>query len=357
MGTNRKILLSGIQPTGRPHIGNYFGMMKQCIDMQEQYDCNIFIADLHALTQIQDRNELSENILNIAIDFLAIGLDPKKTIFYKQSDAPQVTELSWIFSCLMPIPQLMLTHAFKSIVAKNHISKIDNIDEYFENKSKAGFSKYNDVIEGAFSGIKVGLSTYPLLMAADIVISDADVVPIGQDQKQHLEIARDMVQKFNFKFGETFKLPTGVVMEDVATVPGTDGKKMSKSYKNTIPLFATDEEIRKAVMSIPTDSKGVDEAKDVETDKVFALHKLFTKGSELDDVRNRYNTGGIGYKESKDILVKNIQGFITPLREKRAQIAKDPEAVIKILKEGGAKARMRAEIKMEIVRRNIGVSI
>jgi len=198
---------------------------------------------------------------------------------------------------------------------------------------------------------------YPLLMAADILIQDADVVPVGLDQKQHCEIAKDTGEKFNRIFGETFKLPEPLVIETLKTIPGTDGKKMSKSYKNTIPLFATDSEIKLAVMGIPTDSKAEEEAKDPETDKVFALHKLFTVGPEFEDMQERYEAGGIGYRESKEILIKNIIHFVSPLREKRDAIAKDLNFVHDVLNEGGKKARNRAEEKMEDVRIKIGVTL
>ncbi len=207
----KKILLSGIKPTGRPHIGNYFGMMKQCVDMQDTYESHIFIADLHALTTIQNKEELAELTLNTAMDFLAIGVDPTKSILYKQSDVPQVAEMGWIFNCITTMPYLSRAHAFKDAEAKN-------------------------------KEISVGVFDYPLLMAADILVPDADVVPVGQDQKQHLEIARDTAEKFNRIFGDTFKLPEPIILENVKVVPGTDGQKMSKSYGNTIPLFATDDD-------------------------------------------------------------------------------------------------------------------
>jgi tryptophanyl-tRNA synthetase len=325
MKNEEKTLLSGIQSTGAVHIGNYFGAMKQYVDLQNEYKSYIFIADLHSLTTVQNAKELNSNILNVAMDFLAIGLDPKVTTLFKQSDAPQVAELAWIFESLTTMPYLMRAHAFKDAEAKN-------------------------------KEINVGVFNYPMLMAADILIRDPDVVPVGLDQKQHVEIARDTAEKFNRIYGETFKLPKPLIMENVQTVPGTDGRKMSKSYKNTIELFATDEAIKKAVMSIPTDSKGVDEAKDPEKDNVFAIHKLFTVGTELEELKDRYENGGIGYKESKDMLVKNIIKFTAPLRDKRKEFEDHPDDVIEILHEGGKKARKEAEEKMEEVRRKIGVS-
>ncbi len=320
------ILVSGVKPTGKPHIGNYFGAMKQFVDLQDTYQSYIFIVDLHALTTVQNRKELEENTLNVALDYLAIGIDPSKTILYKQSDVPQVTELSWIFSCLTTMPYLMRAHAFKDAEAKN-------------------------------KEINVGVFNYPLLMAADILLPDADVVPVGLDQKQHIEITRDVAEKFNRIYGETFKLPKPIILENVQTIIGTDGQKMSKSYKNTIPLFATDEEIKSAVMKIPTDSKGVEDKKDSEKDNVFALHKLFTVGPELEELRDRYESGGIGYKESKDILIKNIIKTISPMRERRKVLEQDIDSVKEILRKGGNVARARIEEKMQDVRKKVGLTV
>ncbi len=310
----KKILLSGIKPTGRPHIGNYFGVMKQWVEMQEQYDSYLFIADLHALTTVQNKEELSKLTLDTAIDFLAIGLDPKKATLYKQSDVPQVTEMGWIFNCITTMPYLARAHAFKDAEAKN-------------------------------KEISVGLFDYPLLMAADILVPDADVVPVGQDQKQHLEIARDTAEKFNRIFGDTFKLPEPIIIENVKVVPGTDGQKMSKSYGNTIPLFASDEEIKKAVMSIVTDS-----AAGVPTN-VYAIHALLKDKKSLDAL---YEEKKGKYKDLKDALIADLIAFIAPMRERRAEFEKNKDEVIKILKEGGKVANKRAEEKMQQVRKAIG---
>lgn len=325
MKSGKKILVSGVKSTGRPHIGNYFGAMKQMVDMQDEHECHIFIADLHALTSVNDPAKLSQDTLDLAIDYLALGLDPKKVTLYKQSDTPQVAELAWIFNCITTMPYLMRAHAFKDAEAKN-------------------------------KDINVGVFDYPILMTADILLPGGEIVPVGLDQKQHIEIARDTAEKFNRIFGETFAMPEGLIMKDVMTVPGTDGQKMSKSYGNTIGLFASDDEIIKAVMKIPTDSKGVDEPKNPDDCKVFALHKLFATAEELADIRARYEKGGLGYKESKDILAKNISAFIAPLRAKREQIASDTEYVIDLLKEGGKKAHMRAEKKMEEIRAKVGLA-
>jgi tryptophanyl-tRNA synthetase len=323
--TQKKILLSGTQATGKPHVGNYFGAMKQFVDLQEEYRSHIMIADYHSLNTIQNAAELSQNILGVAMDYLAIGLDPEKVVIFKQSDVSEHTELAWIFNTMTTMPYLMRAHAFKDAEAKG-------------------------------KEISVGTFDYPMLMAADILLYSPDVVPVGQDQKQHVEISRDTAEKFNHIFGDTFTLPKEIIMENVKIVPGTDGRKMSKSYGNTIPLFASDEEIKKAVMSVPTDSKGIDEPKDIENDKVFALHKLFP-GIEFPDIEEKYTQGGIGYKESKEILIKNISRFIAPLRETRTKIESDKEYVLDVLKEGGKKAKKIAEAKMEIVRKKIGVTL
>jgi len=324
MTNAKKILISGVKPTGRPHVGNYFGAMKQFVDLQDEYDARVFIADYHAITTVQNAAQLREHTLDVALDYLAIGIDPKKTLLFKQSDIPEVCELDWFFNCITTMPFLMRAHAYKDAEAKN-------------------------------KEINVGLFDYPLLMAADILVQDADVVPVGQDQKQHVEYARDTAEKFNRIFGDTFKMPNALIYEYVKVVPGTDGQKMSKSYGNTIPLFAEDDEIQKAVMGIPTNSQGVAEPKDPEKDNIFAFHKLFADEKEIVEIERRYREGGLGYKESKDILIANMKRFIAPLREKRKEFAKDKEAVQKMLKENGEKAHELAHEKMKQVRKAVGI--
>jgi tryptophanyl-tRNA synthetase len=329
MANNKKVLLSGVKPTGRVHIGNYFGAMKQFVEMQNEYESYVFIADYHAVTTVQNASELSQSIIDVALDYLAIGLDPKKVVLFKQSDVPQVHELTWIFNCITTMPYLMRAHAYKDAEAKN-------------------------------KEINVGVFDYPLLMASDILLQDADVVPVGQDQKQHVEYARDTAEKFNriFEAGkDILKIPAPLILKDVETVPGTDGRKMSKSYGNVIPLFATYEEIKKAVMSIPTDSKGVDESKNPEESNIFAIHKLLLNDAEKKALAERYTKGGMGYKEAKEGLIASLEAFIKPLREKRAMLAGDLETVFDILKEGGERASMRAEKKLEEVRKAVGVKI
>ncbi len=325
MHTGKKVLLSGVKPTGRPHIGNYFGAMRQFVELQNEYDPYIFIADYHALTTVQNREEMESNSIDIALDYLAIGLDPSKVTLYTQSSVRLATELAWIFDCLTTMPYLMRAHAFKDAEARN-------------------------------KEINAGIFNYPMLMAADILLFDANVVPVGQDQKQHIEITRDTAEKFNRIFGETFTLPEPLILSSVETVPGTDGRKMSKSYDNAIPLFAEDDEIEKLVMGITTDSKGVDEAKDPDSCTVFALHRLVSGADDLAELERRYREGGIGYKEAKERLVESMKKFITPLREYRRELAENRSDVYRILTEGGEKARARAEEKMTLVRERIGVT-
>lgn len=317
-------MISGIKPTGRPHIGNYFGAMKQFVGLQEKYKSYVFIANYHALTSLKNREELAQNSFDIALDYLAIGLDPSKTTIFLQSDVPEVAELAWVFNCLTTVPYLKRAHAFKDAEANN-------------------------------KEIDVGTFDYPILMAADILIQNADVVPVGQDQKQHVEIARDTAGKFNRVFGETFKLPEPFIMKEVETIPGIDGRKMSKSYSNAIPLFAEDAEIKRAVMSIVTDSKGASDPKDPSKCNIFALHKLFSQPAELLEIKKRYGTGNISYKESKELLAENIILFVRPIRERREALSRDKEKVLKILKNGGEIARENALLKMQEVREKTGL--
>ena len=314
---DKKRMLSGVKPTGRPHIGNYFGAMRQFVEFEKDYDSFFMIADYHALNGIQSREEMQANILGVAMDYLAIGLDPKKSVIFKQSDVSAHTECAWVFNTITTMPFLMRAHAFKDAEAKN-------------------------------KDINVGTFDYPLLMAADILLYDTDVVPVGQDQKQHVEIARDTAEKFNRIFGETFKLPKEMILEGVAVVPGTDGQKMSKSYGNTIPLFAEKDEIVKAVMSIVTDSSGE------RPENVYQIHKLFRDEASLNAL---YEEKKGKYKELKEALIEDIEEFIAPMREKRKYFEQNPEEVLKILEDGGERARAVADEKMKDVREKIGVKL
>jgi len=323
----KKKLISGVKPTGRPHIGNYFGAMRQFVEMQDQFDSTIFIADFHAFTIVQNKEIMENYTIELATDYLAIGLDPKKVTLFKQSDTPEVTTLGWIFNCITTMPYLMRAHAYKDAEAKN-------------------------------KEINVGVFDYPLLMAADILVHDIEIVPVGEDQRQHVEYARDTAEKFNRIFGETFILPKAHILDSVKTIPGTDGRKMSKSYGNTIQLFATTDEIKKAVMSIPTDSIAVKDPKpEYKKDTVYLLHELFATGDELEKITDGYKNGGLSYKESKDTLIKNIDAFISPMRDKRAELAKDKDYVRGVLADGAKTARKAVINKMEEVYKKIGFSI
>ena len=311
----KKVLLSGIKPTGDMHLGNYFGAIRQFVDLQDQYETSIFIADLHAITTVQDKEKLSKSILNITMDYLACGLDPKKVCLFKQSDIAEVTELCWYFNCLVTVPFLERAHAYKDTEAKGKEAS-------------------------------VGLFDYPVLMAADILIQDSDIVPVGQDQKQHIEYARDIAQKFNNAYGETFKLPEPLIMDNVAVVPGIDGRKMSKSYDNVIPLFGTDEEIKKAVMGIVTDSTGK------RPENVYAIHKLFRDEAYLADLYAKHEGK---YKDLKEALLSDVIAFIGPMRDKRKYYEDNIDEVKKILQDGRDKARNQVLKKMQDVRTKVGV--
>lgn len=322
----KKVLLSGVKPTGTAHLGNYFGAMKQFVDLQNsgEYEVFIMVADLHALTTVKDSKDLNNNINNLILDYLAIGLDPKKITIFRQSQVSEHAELAWIFNCITTMPELMRAHSFKDAEAKN-------------------------------KDINVGVFTYPLLMAADILLYDTNIVPVGRDQQQHLEIARDTARTFNNLYGETFIEPEALIMQDVAVVPGTDGQKMSKSYNNVIPLFASDEVWQKAVMSIVTDSKTPDEAKDPESCNVFAIHKLVTPTDKLEEIRKRYIDGGIGYKESKDLLLESIKNYFGSMREVREKLAENPEFVRDSLNMGTEKIQKIAQTKMQTIREMVGL--
>lgn len=320
----KKIGLSGIKPTGKAHLGNYFGAMRQFVELQEKFNMHIFIADYHAMTTVSDANSLQENTKDLILDYLAIGLDPEKVILYRQSVIPELTELTWVFNCLVTVPWLERAHAFKDRTAKG--------------------------IEAT-----VGLFDYPILMAADILLPGGEIIPVGKDQIQHIEMTREIARKFNNTYGETFSEPTEHVMDSVAVVPGTDGQKMSKSYGNTIPLFGTDKEIKKAIMGIVTDSKLPDEPKNPDECNVFALHKLITSEPQLSEIKQAYEQGGLGYGDSKKILLENYLEFIKPMREKRKYYENNQGIVRQILDEGKTKIQKIAQLKMKEVRQKVGL--
>ncbi|MBI4067943.1 tryptophan--tRNA ligase [Candidatus Kaiserbacteria bacterium] len=308
-------LLTGLQPSGALHIGNYFGALKPFADMYNTYESYLMVVDYHALTTTRDPKELKANIFNAVRDYLSVGVDPSKAVIFQQSQVQEHTELAWIFECLVTVPFLELAHAYKDKVAKG--------------------------LEA-----NAGLFNYPMLMAADILLYDTNVVPVGQDQKQHVEYAREAAAKFNNVYGETFKEPRELIQESVAVVPGTDGKKMSKSYGNTIPLFGTKDEIAKAVMSIVTDSSGE------KPKNVYTIHKLLKSKSALGFI---YEASMGNYKTLKEALIEDLDALIAPMRAKRESITDDD--IRRILKEGSDRARVVASVKMATVRKRIGVAL
>lgn len=309
----KKRLLTGLQPSGTLHIGNYFGALKPFVDLYPQYESFLMVVDYHALTSLKDAPTLRTNIISATKDYLAAGVDPKQVTLFQQSQVQEHTELAWILECLVTVPFLELSHAYKDKLAKG--------------------------LEA-----NAGLFNYPMLMAADILLYDTDVVPVGQDQRQHIEYAREAAAKFNNTYGATFTEAQGLIQDTVAVVPGTDGKKMSKSYKNTIPLFGSREELHAAVMSIVTDSSGE------RPEHVYAIHRLFKSEAELAPLYEEHKGK---YKALKEALAEDIDAALSPLREKRASIT-DAD-VYAVLKEGSDKARERAAAKMRDVREKVGV--
>lgn len=325
MTKSNKTILSGITPSGKLHLGNYFGAMKQHLEMQEQGDAFYFIANYHSLTSLSDGEQIRENSLNIALDYLALGLNPDKCTFFLQSDVPQVTELSWILGSLCPVSLMEKAVAYKDKVAN-------------------GLSP------------NIGLFTYPILQAADILIYDSDIVPVGADQKQNLEICRDLAGKLNHVYGDDLlKLPEPHIVKEVAVVPGIDGRKMSKSYNNTIEIFDEGKSLKKRVMAIETDSTPLEEPKDPERCNVFALIKLFADTNKKEDIIRQYKAGGFGYGHAKKELLWLINDTFGEARERRKELEQDSDYIMNVLKEGGKKARQRAEFVMERVREATGI--
>ena len=316
--------LTGIQPSGKLHWGNYFGAMKSMFDLQEKGGNFMFIANFHAMTTVRDGAALREATRDVALDYLACGLDPEKTVVYRQSDVPEVQELAWYLSCLAPMGLLERCHSYKDKMAH-------------------GF----DATHGLFA--------YPVLMAADILIMNADLVPVGRDQKQHLEVTRDLAQKFNNAYGEIFTLPDAYIPESVATIPGTDGQKMSKSYHNTIGLFEDPKSIKKKVMGIVTDSTPMEEPKEPEGNAVYELYKLFATPEETAAMAAAFRAGGYGYGHAKKALLEAYHRLFDPMREKRERLEKDPATLEDILRDGARKARETAAPVMEKVRRAVGL--
>jgi len=317
-------ILSGIQPSGQLHIGNYFGMMKPMIQNMDRGELYAFIVNFHAMTSVQGRDLLASGTLNAAADFLALGLDPERCIFWVQSDVPEVTELTWILSTLTPMGLLERCHSYKD-------------------KTTKGIAASH------------GLFSYPVLMAADILLYQAEIIPVGKDQKQHVEVARDIAQKFNNAFGETFVLPEPEIDDSVATVPGIDGQKMSKSYGNTIPIFLEGKELKKRVMAIVTDSTPVEEPKNPDTCNLYNIYKLFASPQRVKEVRDLYINGGAAYGRIKLELFDILQEHFRDAREKRARILADPAALRDILRKGAEKARAKAAGTLSQVRDKVGL--
>ncbi|MBI2824176.1 MAG: tryptophan--tRNA ligase [Planctomycetia bacterium] len=304
-------VLSGIQPTGRFHWGNYFGAIRQYIDLQDAGEAYYFVANLHALTTVRDPELLRQLTLDAAIDLVALGLDPNRAVLFRQSDVPEVSELCWLLMTGTPMGLLERCHAYKDKKAKGLAAD-------------------------------AGLFTYPVLMAADILSYDADVVPVGEDQVQHIEVCRDIAGSFNHHFGETFVLPKAKVLESAARVPGTDGEKMSKSYNNTLELFEPPATLRKKIMRITTDSRPMEQPKEPQTDHLFQLYSLLATDPEREDMAALYRRGGFGYGEVKKALADVAERFFAEPRARRAELEAHPERVSEILADGASRARKKA---------------
>lgn len=299
-------------------------MMKPALELQERGEAFLFIANYHALTTVHDAAALRAATLDVALDFLACGLDPERTAFYRQSDVPEVCELAWLLSIVTPMGLLERCHSYKDKLAK---------------------------------GVPAshGLFAYPVLMAADILAVQADVVPVGRDQKQHVEVTRDIAMKFNREFGEVFRIPEPLIREEVAVVPGIDGQKMSKSYGNTIELFGDPAETRRRIMRIVTDSRPVEEPKDPERCNVFALYRLFATDEEREAMAARYRAGGLGYAAVKQALADKVEAWFAPMRRRREELAARPDEVEAILRRGAERARAVARATLAAARRAVGL--
>jgi tryptophanyl-tRNA synthetase len=306
-------ILSGIQPSGALHLGNYFGMMRPAIELQQQGEAYYFIANYHSMTSLFDAEERRKNSLDVALDFLACGLDPKKSVFFKQSDVPEVTELSWLLTTLTPMSLLEKCHSYKDKIAR-------------------GISPNH------------GLFAYPVLMAADILLYDSNVVPVGRDQKQHVEVTRDIAIKFNEAYGETFIIPEPRIKDEVALVPGTDGQKMSKSYGNTVEIFGDEKTVRKKIMSIVTDTRLPAEPKpDAEKNNALQLLKLLAPAEVAADFENRLRAGGLGYGDLKKALFEHYWNYFAAARARRAELAANLDHVHAVLRDGAERARTVAQ--------------
>ncbi len=320
------IILSGIQPSGTLHVGNYFGMMRPAIELQEQGEAYYFIANYHSMTSVFNADERRGNTLGVALDFLACGLDPAKALFFRQSDVPEVCELTWLLTTLTPMGLLERCHSYKDKLAK-------------------GLSPNH------------GLFAYPVLMAADILIYDSNVVPVGRDQKQHVEVTRDIAIKFNQAYGETFVIPEPQIHDSVAVVPGTDGQKMSKSYDNTIDIFGDEKPLRKTIMRLVMDSRPSEEPKpDADKNIAVQLLRLVVPEDVAKDWEERLRAGGLGYGDLKKALFENYWEYFAEARAKRNELENNLDYVNQVLKDGADKARARATTVLDRARKNCGLA-
>jgi tryptophanyl-tRNA synthetase len=338
--SSRKVSLTGIKPTGEPHIGNYIGAIRPALELTEKHESIYFIADYHALTSVRDPGQLRHFTRSVAAGWLAAGLDPTRTIFYRQSDLPETFELSWVLSCLTGKGLMNRAHAYKAARDRNAEAGLADLD----------------------AGINMGLYNYPILMAVDILIMESDVVPVGRDQVQHVEYAADIAGSFNHVYGKldqgySFTIPKPLTAEvsTGAVLPGLDGRKMSKSYGNTIPLFASSAELKKLIRRMQTDTTGVDEPKDPGSSAVFGIYQQFAGPAEVAEIRRRLETGGLGWGELKNLTFEELDRQLTPMRE-RYETLMDPSSELdSVLAEGAAKARERASRVLRAVRHAIGI--
>ncbi|ACF12988.1 tryptophanyl-tRNA synthetase [Chloroherpeton thalassium ATCC 35110] len=326
-----KIALTGIKPTGTPHVGNYLGAILPALELAEKYRAFYFIADYHALTTVRDGKQLQELTYEVAATWLALGLDHEKVTFFRQSEVPELFELQWILSCNTPKGLLNRAHAYKAAVDQNVAAEKD-----------------------PDFGVNAGLFNYPVLMASDILMFGTNIVPVGLDQKQHIEIARDIAENFNNTFGDILTMPEGLIQEDLMTIPGTDGRKMSKNYNNTLPLFFPSKQLRKRVMQIQTDSKTVEEPKNPDECNVFAIYRRFATPEQIADMRARYEKGGLGYGTAKQELFELLEARFGQQREKYESLMANKAEIDSILLAGAEKARAVSRPMIHKVRQAIG---
>ena len=330
---SKLISLTGIKPTGTPHIGNYFGMYKPAIELAKNYDARYFIADYHALNSLRDPKLMKDYTYEVAATWLACGLDPEKSILYKQSSVPQTFEISTILMAFTAKGLMNRAHSYKASVAKN--IELGKDPDY---------------------AVNMGLFTYPVLMTADILQFDSDVVPVGKDQLQHLEMAVDIAQTINHNYKtEVFKIPKALVREETGVIVGLDGRKMSKSYNNTIPMFLPAKKLRKLIMKIVTNSQTIEEAKDPETSNIFALYKLFADKEQIEELRQRYVNGGMGWGHAKQTLFEAMDAYLCPMRDKYFEYMENKDYIDKVLDDGAERAREIVAVKIEKLHKILGI--